>query len=192
MNEFISSKVWGVAAALLLAVYALAFVYWQQRVLPAEAAPLVVTGPEVVTDSHLDVAAVGRMFGAPEKKPSEDVKESQLSLKLVASYVVPGKNRSAAIISRDGDKQKLYFIGDKIQAGVELKAVQPGRILIKRNGVLESISLEDAALGTAMPVEHSAAPVAVAAAEVPVVKPGNNQAMLEKLKKLKSLAAGDH
>lgn len=191
MNEFISSKVWGAAAALLLVAYVLAFVYWQQRVLPAEVAPLATAEPELIADRRIDVVAISRMFGNPKKKQAEEVKESQLSLKLVASYVVPGKDRSAAIISRDGDKQKLYFIGDKIQAGVELKAVQPGRILIKRNGVLESISLEDVALGAAMPVEHSVAPVVVAA-EVSVVKPGDNQAMLEKLKKLKSLAAGEN
>jgi type II secretory pathway component PulC len=192
MNVFMSSKVWGAAAALLLVAYLSAFVYWQQQMLPAEAAPLAVTAPEVAAAKALDISAIAALFGTVQQAPREEVKESQLSLKLVASYVVPQKNRSAAIISSDGDNQRLYFIGDKIQAGVELKAVQPGRILIKRNGVLESISLEETSLGGAAPAESKvAAPVAVAAT-TPAAKPGNNQEMLEKLKKLKSLAAGDN
>ena len=192
MNVFMSSKVWGTAAALLLVAYLSAFVYWQQQMLPAEASPLAVTAPEVAAAKALDISAIAALFGTVQQAPREEVKESQLSLKLVASYVVPQKNRSAAIISSDGDNQRLYFIGDKIQAGVELKAVQPGRILIKRNGVLESISLEETSLGGVAPAESKvAAPVAVAAT-TPAAKPGNNQEMLEKLKKLKSLAAGDN
>ena len=183
MSVFMSSKVWGAAAALLLAAYLLAFVYWQQQMLPAQASPLAVAAPEVGTDKALDISSVASLFGTPQQAEHEDVKESQLSLKLVASYVVPQKNRSAAIISSGGDK---------IQAGVELKAVQPGRILIKRNGVLESISLEETSLGGGAPeVGRAAAPVEVAA-KTAVAMPGDNQAMLEKLKKLKSLAAGDN
>lgn len=192
MNVFMSSKVWGTAAALLLVAYLSAFIYWQQRLLPAVAAPLVVSTAEVAADKAPNISAIAALFGTPQQAPREDVKESQLSLKLVASYVVPQKNRSAAIISSDGDNQRLYFIGDKIQAGVELKAVQPGRILIKRNGVLESISLEETSLGGTAPAESKAAAPVVVAATTPVAKPGNNQEMLEKLKKLKSLAAGDN
>ena len=192
MSVFMSSKVWGAAAVLLLVAYILAFIYWQQQMLPAEAAPLAVTAAEAATDKALDISAMAALFGTVQQAPHEEVKESQLSLKLVASYVVPQKNRSAAIISSDGDNQKLYYIGAKIQPGVELKAVQAGRILIKRNGVLESISLEDTSGGGVVAVESKmSAPVEVAAI-TPVAKPGGNQEMLEKLKKLKSLAAGDN
>ena len=113
-------------------------------------------------------------------------------VKLVASYVVPEKKRSAAIISSGEDNQKLFYVGDKIQPDVELKAVQAGRILIKRNGVLESISLEDTSGGGVVPVESQAAAPVEVAALTPVAKPGNNQEMLEKLKKLKSLASGEN
>lgn len=191
MNVFMSSKVWGVAAALLVVAYLLAFIYWQQQMLPAKASPLAVTASEVAVDKALDISSMAALFGTVQQTPREEVKESQLSLKLVASYVVPQKNRSAAIISSDGDNQKLYYIGAKIQPGVELKAVQAGRILIKRNGVLESISLEDTSGGVVAVESKMSAPVEVAAI-TPVAKPGGNQEMLEKLKKLKSLAAGDN
>ncbi|UUY07318.1 hypothetical protein LRS11_16010 [Pseudomonas sp. J452] len=184
---------WFAAALLMVASYSAIFIYWRDQALQVESAPLEVVGAEVSPDKALDISAIATLFGSAEKEEKqESVKESSLSLKLVASYVVPEKKRSAAIISSGEDNQKLFYVGDKIQAGVELKAVQAGRILIKRNGVLESISLEDGSAGGVVPVEsQAAAPVEVAAA-TPVAKPGNNQEMLEKLKKLKSIASGEN
>jgi type II secretory pathway component PulC len=187
-----SSKLWLCAAFFLVSGYGVSFFYWYSQVLQVEGAPQKVVAADASPDQDLNIAAIAMLFGAAPEKATENVKESQLSLKLVASYVVPEKNRSAAIISSDGDHQKLYYVGDKIQRDVELKAVQAGRILVKRNGVLESISLENfSGSGRGVPEIPTATPVNVAATTT-VAKPGVNQDMLEKLKKLKSLAARDN
>ncbi|MGY4535521.1 type II secretory pathway component PulC [Pseudomonas sp. TE3786] len=188
----LSSKLWISAALLLVVGYVTSFIYWYSQVLPVESTPLKVAATEVRPTAPRDTSSIAMLFGTSQEKQSEEVKKSPLALKLVASYVMPEKKRSAAIITSDGDKQKLYYVGDRIQGDVELKAVQAGRILIKRNGVLESINLEGfSGVSEVSAAGEAANPVHVVAT-VPASKPAVNQDMLEKLKKLKSLAARDN
>lgn len=191
----IPSKLWAPAALLVVTGHIAGFVYWDSQLLRVENVPQADVGHAIAPDNSRSISASPALFGAVQETEKaatgETIKESQLSLKLFASYVVPEKNRSAAIISSDGDNQKLYYIGDKIQQGVELKAVQADRILVKRNGVLESISLEGVTEQDVALVKRKAPTpleTATTVPEAPSVKPD----LAEKLKKLKALAARDN
>lgn len=90
-----------------------------------------------------DIERIAKIFGTPqqEKTKSIEVKESALSLKLVASYAVGENGRSAAVLEQSGGKQRLYFSGDLVMPGVTLKAVEARRILIQRDQTIEQITL---------------------------------------------------
>lgn len=90
------------------------------------------------------------LFGkpAPRAKPAtkpvahaKPVVASRLNIKLLGT-VVAGKN-SAAIISLTGNgEQQVVFVGDAIQPGVKLFAVEEAAIVVERAGMLERVSLE--------------------------------------------------
>lgn len=173
----------------LPAAYGVTFWQWQ-RSLAAEALPSLPVVETSKQSAKPDYAELAQLFGSAKAEPvAAPVKESTLSLKLVASYV-GGKGRSAAVIASSENNHKLYYQGDKLLPGVELVTVQARRVLIKRNGVLESVSLSDDQSGGA---SAPAAAVAVAhqPAAVPVAEPLSQQKLTDKLNKLKALASGE-
>lgn len=139
-----------------------------------------------------DWRVVGDLFGDAEHPiVDQAVKESSLSLRLLASYVAVG-GRSAAVIAGVGKNQRLVFAGQEIQPGVRLVQVQAKRVLIKRSGMLESLRLQspsDTSTSVAEIRPESSSPPHPATSRsantsAPVVRPE----LLEKLNKLKSLA----
>ena len=175
----------------LPAAYGVIFWLWQ-RSLAAEALPLLPVVEASKQSTKPDYAELAQLFGSAKAEPvAAPVKESTLSLKLVASYV-GGKGRSAAVIASSENNHKLYYQGDKLLPGVELVTVQARRVLIKRNGVLESVSLSDDQSGGA----SVSAPVAAVAVSqpppaMPVAEPLSQQKLTDKLNKLKALASGE-
>lgn len=184
----------GVPFVLLTILGLNALDYWQWRQSfeeSLEESALLVEPP--VRGRQLDYARVGALFGesvvvAPEPK----VMKSALALKLQASYVAGQRGRSAAVISSSESNHKLYYQGEQIMPGVELVAVQARRVLIKRNGALESISLEDSkaaaeSMGQALVVSQPVRPERESLAEALPA-----ESMTEKLNRLRSLARGEN
>jgi type II secretory pathway component PulC len=173
----------------LPAAYGVTFWQWQ-RSLAAEALPSLPVVEASKQSAKPDYAELAQLFGSAKAEPiAAPVKESTLSLKLVASYV-GGKGRSAAVIASSESNHKLYYQGDKLLPGVELVTVQARRVLIKRNGVLESVSLSDDQSGGA-PSRPVTVAVAQQPAAVPVAEPLSQQKLTDKLNKLKALASGE-
>jgi len=85
--------------------------------------------------------------------------ETMLNLQLYG--IRAGMNGGSAIIAGADNIQKAYFIGEEIAPGVRLERVAQGRVTIRRNGVVESISLDKERVAT-MP-EVVAEPTAVTA-----------------------------
>ena len=169
--------------------YGLGFWHWQRDL------QMEVLSPPSVVEADLrsakpNYAELAQLFGSPKTEPVvAPVKESTLSLKLVASYV-GGKGRSAAVIANSESNHKLYYQGAKLLPGVELVTVQARRVLIKRNGVLESVSLTDDQSGGA-PVQPAAVAVDHQPDAVPMAEPISQQKLADKLNKLKALASGE-
>lgn len=173
----------------LPATYGVAFWQWQ-RSLAVEALPSLPVIETSKRSAKPDYAQLAQLFGSAKVEPvAAPVKESTLSLKLVASYV-GGKGRSAAVIASSENNHTLYYQGDKLLPGVELVTVQARRVLIKRNGVLESVSLSGDQSGGA-PSRPAAVAVAQQPAAVPVAEPLSQQKLTDKLNKLKALASGE-
>ena len=173
---------------ILPAAYGFSFWNWQRNI-DADFMPQAAVVEASLKVDKPNYKQLALLFGDAQAEPAAaPVKESTLSLKLVASYV-GGKGRSAAVIASSESNHKLYYQGDKLLPGVELVTVQARRVLIKRNGVLESVSLEDGQ--QAAPAQQQAVTVARQPAEVPVAEPLSQQKLADKLNKLKALASGE-
>ncbi|MBE9515871.1 MAG: PDZ domain-containing protein [Proteobacteria bacterium] len=133
--------------ALLLLCAALASLSWRlltPSLTPINLLPLPKETTAVSIQSGLAQIKAANLFGAAEsvreQSPSQ-VPLSSLNLKL--NGVVAAGDDSVALISVSGQPQSPFFIGDEVSHGAILDAVHPDRAILKRNGVLESLVLED-------------------------------------------------
>ncbi|HYA37363.1 MAG TPA: type II secretion system protein N [Candidatus Methylomirabilis sp.] len=88
------------------------------------------------------------------------------SLNLVLTGVIAAASGGYALISVNGQSEEPFVIGQTITAGAVLQAVYPDRVVIQRNGALESLMLEGADKSgpeqSAAPMRAYAAPAAPA------------------------------
>ncbi|MBY8966407.1 type II secretion system protein GspC [Algiphilus sp.] len=87
----------------------------------------------------------------PEPQDVEDAPETRLSLKLLGVYAAEDPSLSRAIIAAANQDEKLYAIGDKISNNVELHSVFPDRVVIARDGKLETLRMERDGIGDRQP-----------------------------------------
>lgn len=107
-------------------------------------------GPAVILPDLTSLLAVP-LFGkpAPKAKPAakpvaqktKSVVQSRLNIKLLGT-VVAGDHSAAIISLAASSEQQAVFIGDTIQPGVKLFAVEAEAIVVERGGMLERVSLE--------------------------------------------------
>lgn len=70
--------------------------------------------------------------------------KTKLQLQLKGVFTSERESESSAIVAERGRKGEYFKIGDRLPGNAELVAVYSDRILLKRNGRLETLSFEDA------------------------------------------------
>jgi len=70
--------------------------------------------------------------------------KTKLQLQLKGVFTSERESESSAIVAQRGQKGEYFKIGDKLPGNAELVAVYSDRVLLKRNGRLETLSFEDA------------------------------------------------
>ena len=105
--------------------------------------------PKVIpTSQHAslnDVSAY-HLFGDAKKsvvveQKIIDAPETRLRLDLKGVFATSNAEEALAIISSSKDKDKTYHIGDKVIGGALLHSVYTDRVILKRNGKLETLRL---------------------------------------------------
>ena len=66
------------------------------------------------------------------------------SLNLILTGVIAASNGGYALISVNGQPQESFTVGQSVTSGAVLQAVYSDRVVIQRNGVMESLLLEGA------------------------------------------------
>lgn len=97
-------------------------------------------------DASLKKVASYHLFGDANKQAVTqqkviDAPETRLRLDLKGVFASTNANKALAIISSSKNKDKTYHIGDKVTGGVTLHAVYADRVILKRNGQLETLRL---------------------------------------------------
>ena len=95
------------------------------------------------------------LFGKPEtSRPTQQLMENveapktKLQLQLKGVFTSERESESSAIVAQRGQKGEYFKVGDKLPGNAELVAVYSDRVLLKRNGRLETLSFEDGNRGS--------------------------------------------
>ena len=105
-----------------------------------------------------------REAAGPATPVEEDLKESQLQLKLCGTYAAQPIDRSVACIEDQGtQKRRAFRVGQDISPGVKLVAVERRRAVIDNRGAREQLTMEEppGAGTTASPAPHAQPSAAV-------------------------------
>jgi general secretion pathway protein C len=90
-----------------------------------------------VESGGLDPFRLGAFASADAN--TEDAPTSTLNLTVVGARVASAHNDGSAIIRTPDNAERLYHKGDQIVDGVVLERVEEGRVLVRRQGVIEAL-----------------------------------------------------
>jgi len=111
----------------------------EQSVLPAPVPPSSVMGnslnPQSIVNAHL--------FGAPGQDLTDPnaLPQAQVNLVLAGTMALADPAAGFAIIGDSAASAKFYRVGATLNGGVRLHSVYPDRVVIERNGALETLAL---------------------------------------------------
>jgi general secretion pathway protein C len=139
----------GVLNGGILLLLAASLAQWTWLVIKPPLPPLVLTPPTPAPQLNtfsLQPLLAAHLFG----QVSQDLTGGRLdnlpisSLNLVLTGVIASASGGHALISVNGQPQEPFGVGQTITGNAVLQAVYPDRVVIQRNGALESLMLEGA------------------------------------------------
>lgn len=101
---------------------------------------------KTVANTRLKEVSSYHLFGDAKKQAVVEQKvidapETRLRLDLKGVFASTNTDEALAIISSSKGKDKTYHIGDKVASGALLHAIYADRVILKRNGQLETLRL---------------------------------------------------
>jgi general secretion pathway protein C len=125
--------------------------------------------PATAVRKGIDVQAIAtaHLFGAPqtEQTAPEDAPASQINLILSAVLAANDPTKGVAIIGESPQSSKVYAVGATVRPGTKLHSVYLDRVILDRNGQLETLSLP----------RPSTAGIAITRSAATPPRPGGNQ-----------------
>lgn len=121
---------------------------WDERPV-AEASSLASSGGTEAASRRLQPMAAHHFFGrsSEQTRVAEVVRrsapETRLNLRLEGVLVAERPEDSGAIVAGSNGVTDHYRVGDVLPGNAELSEVEPGRILIRRNGQYESLTFDE-------------------------------------------------
>jgi general secretion pathway protein C len=115
--------------------------------------------------ARLNVAEIanGALFGNPKVQDANaaDARPTNIPLVLTGVIAVQDPRNGLAILGENAQAAKVYAVGDSVPGGVTLHSVYNDRVILDRNGSLESLALprqNNGALPTAPPPSAAVLP----------------------------------
>jgi len=145
------AKQWlpGILNGVMLLLLTASLAQWTWFMVKPPLPPLVMAPPPPVSTTStfsVEPLLAAHLFG----QASEELTGGRLdnlpisSLNLVLTGVIAAAGGGYALISVNNQPQEPFAIGQNVTAGAVLQAVYPDRVVIQRNGALESLLLEGA------------------------------------------------
>jgi general secretion pathway protein C len=146
----------------------------------SKAAPAAASSAPAQAQHRVDVGLIanGHLFGAQAADPnaaSADLANApQTSMPLVLTGIIAGDDASTglAILGESASSAKVYGVGDAVPGGAKLHSVYGDRVLLERNGQVESLALPRQYAGTG------------ATTVMPVPPPSSENPVLERMRRL--------
>lgn len=111
-------------------------------------APAVAAAPDPSTQIDLAGISAAQLFGQfqapanPSGAALTHAPETQLNLTLLGIFAYGRDSTSSRALIAGAGEEKPYAVGDEISQGVILKAIFPDRVVLARNGSLETLRLD--------------------------------------------------
>jgi general secretion pathway protein C len=117
--------------------------------------------PQAPLHAHtLDLAAItnAHLFGAAPVAPQDGANAPQTSIPLVLTGTIAGNDpqNGLAILGQTAQTAKVYAVGDNVPGGAKLHSVYSDRVVVDRNGQLESLALPHQMAGSGPPPSAAA------------------------------------
>ncbi|WP_417445782.1 type II secretion system protein GspC [Kangiella sp.] len=116
---------------------------------PQQTETVAINQPQQTKRAAVDVNRLVSLhvFGEAGRVEEETIQaeETRLNLKLLGTYVSNDAELSSAIIQSNGRDEKAYFMNDKLEVNgnVVLHKVETLQVVLKNNGRLETLTLEE-------------------------------------------------
>jgi general secretion pathway protein C len=113
--------------------------------------------PRVSVNPAVQLAIIvnAHLFGSAVVAGGSDAPNTSMPLTLAGVIADPDPAKGVAIIGENAAAGKLYSVGGAIPGGAHLHAVYPDRVLLERNGGLETLMLPRTAVGGRLPYSPS-------------------------------------
>ena len=113
---------------------------------PAEPAEMIMAPPPpTATRKGIDIQAIStaHLFGTPqvEQAAPEDAQPTQMNLVLAGVFASSDPTKGLAMIGESAQSAKVYVVGATVRPGTRLHSVYLDRVILDRNGQLETLSL---------------------------------------------------
>lgn len=128
---------------------------------------------------NADALAAAHLFGQLQTSASTaslaNAPDTQLNFTLLGILAGSTEAESLALIAKDSGDEAPYSIGDDVSQGVNLQAIFPDRVILSRNGRLETLRLDkdapsNATVFNAAPVGEAQEGTAAAAQMLAAIK----------------------
>jgi len=148
------------------------------REAPEDSSAMVMApAPASATRQGIDVQAIAaaHIFGEAKEAQAapEDAKETQMNLVLSAVFASSDPLKGLAVIGESPQSAKVYAVGAVVRPGTKLHSVYLDRVVLDRNGQLETLSL---------PRPNTAGLAITRTAAAP--RPGNNNQFADNLRRI--------
>ena len=111
----------------------------------AELEPLVASTTPPARPKGVDVQAIvnAKLFGTAQGgEPTQGpAPETQLPLVLSGVFAAEDPEKGWAMIGDSAQQTKVFSVGDSVRSGTRLHSVYPDRVILDRNGTLETLAL---------------------------------------------------
>lgn len=113
---------------------------------PDDSAEMVMApAPATAERKGIDVQAIAtaHLFGAPQADQAapEDAQPTQMNLVLTGVFAANDPTKGLAMIGESAQSSKVYVVGATVRPGTRLHSVYIDRVILDRNGQLETLSL---------------------------------------------------
>jgi general secretion pathway protein C len=147
-----------------------------ERRTPEDSEMVMAPPPPTATRKGIDVQAIAsaHIFGTAQDEPvaAEDAKETQMNLVLAGVFAANDPTKGLAMIGESPQSSKVYAVGAVVRPGTKLHSVYLDRVILDRNGQLETLSLP----------RPSTAGIITRTAAAP--RPGNNNQFADNLRRI--------
>ncbi|HKU16223.1 MAG TPA: type II secretion system protein GspC [Steroidobacteraceae bacterium] len=117
-----------------------------ERAEPVDSEPVAMAPPPpTATRKGIDVQAIAtaHIFGEAQQQQAapEDAQPTQMNLVLSAVFAANDPAKGVAVIGESAQSSKVYTVGGTVRPGTRLHSVYVDRVILDRNGQLETLAL---------------------------------------------------